>query len=137
MSNDQEFTKMILTYEEYGRMMKELVKRLKEKKVIFKPITGVPRGGLPIGVHLSHHLEWGSDKGETHLVVDDICDTGRTFLFYRNLFKDSKYPFLFATLFYKPKADKYNYPPDIYISTVEPDIWVVFPWEDIREEPNR
>lgn len=64
-----------------------LVKTIQHTKgAKFNGIYALPRGGLPLGVRLSHELDLpliigGVDK--TTLVVDDIADTGNTLEPYR------------------------------------------------------
>jgi hypoxanthine phosphoribosyltransferase len=60
--------------------------------------------------------------------VDDICDSGETFL---KLLK--QHPFnLFACLHYKPHTSKF--PPDIWAEMYEEDAWLVYPWENKESE---
>lgn len=131
----QEFQKLVITYQMYTQIIKDLVSLIKKSGCKFGSIYGIPRGGLPIAVHLSHHLDvqMSDCYNEDTLIVDDLIDTGLTSGGIRNLYPGIK----IATLIYKPKADKYNNPPDFYCFTVDPNIWVTFPWEDVREIPNR
>ena len=47
--------KRIVTYQEFGKLLDLLVAKLEAYK--FDYVYGPPRGGLPIAVHLSHHLD--------------------------------------------------------------------------------
>lgn len=137
---EQPVKKSLITYSEYEIMMDEMVQKLCNIK--FAAIHGLPRGGLPIAVHLSHYLElplliniqrFKQDyPNETLLVVDDIIDTGKTFERFLEIAKIQKFNYKIATLFYKPHA---KYEPDIFIKqTLD---WIVFPWEQTEEMPNR
>jgi len=125
--------KRIVTYAEYYLLLNKLVKKLKSDKRIknIKTVYGIPRGGLPIAVHLSHHLEIDFSTNpfdypyENTLIVDDIADTGITLKKCGSLY-------LTATLFYKNRS---TVKPDFFIE--ETDLWVVFPWELSNEIPNR
>jgi len=78
--------KRIITYYEYGNLLNKLVELL--KSVNIDCVYGIPRGGLPIAVHLSHHLDisianceliaWDFYRDKKLLIVDDILDTGKT-----------------------------------------------------------
>ncbi len=132
---DKEF----ISYEGYGLLMNQLVKKIKSSKEYesIKYVYGIIRGGLPIAVHLSHYLgvplfEQNLFSLETIftinpsniLIVDDICDTGRTLEKYKD--------FKTATLFYKERA---SVMPDFYVEVVEK--WQIFPWERRDEISNR
>jgi len=131
--------KIFISYEKYGILINQLVEKIKrsEEYESIKYIYGVTRGGLPIAVHLSHYLgvpfldqiiflskdNFTINSGNI-LIVDDICDTGRTLEKYKN--------FKTATLFYKKRASVI---PDFYVEVVEK--WQIFPWEIRDEIPNR
>ena len=125
--------KVFLDYRDYSRMLNRLVTILKKDKRMkrIKSVYGIPRGGLPIAVHLSHFLELKYSKDimddivENTLIVDDIAHTGRTLSHGSNLF-------LTATLYWRPES---IVKPDFYLE--EATKWIVFPWEDHDEIPNR
>ena len=139
---------LFVDYEEWGKIMKDLVdqlKRLEKMSGIYKftHVYSPPRGGLPIAVHLSHHLnfqminpdlDWPPDYMEANdnlLVIDDIVDTGETFKDIKEILDQSieQIPTLqykTCSLFFKPRS---IFKPDIYRQTVDNDTWVVFPWE--------
>jgi hypoxanthine phosphoribosyltransferase len=130
--------KEIITYEEYGILLNELVEKIKAdcnlRKVKF--IYTFVRGGLPIAVHLSHFLNLDvlTDQSDVNfpmygmdeiLVVDDIADTGKTLDGFQRLFPT-------ATLYYKPRS---IIKPTYFVR--ETTKWIVFPWEREDETPNR
>jgi len=136
--------KVIVTYNQFNDQVKKLAEYLKE--IDFAAIYGLPRGGLPIAVHLSHLLEkpivmsldqfiLEFGRHDTLLIVDDIVDTGVT---YQKLIKDLKskaiyYHHYFASLYFKPKRSVIR--PDYYVA--ETDDWVVLPWEQQEELPSQ
>lgn len=129
--------KVVISYEEYGEMANYITKMLKSFKS-FSYIVGIPRGGLPLAVHLSHNLgiplldynELSTVTSGNIMVVDDILDTGVTM---EEALKVASHlnPFI-VVLHWKPQ------------STITPDIfakhttdWVTYPWERKDEVPNR
>lgn len=115
------------SWADFGNDIPKLVLRIKKlarRKGRFDGIYGIPRGGLPLAVKLSHHLNLpilaGGVTSKT-LVVDDVADSGATLLPYVGR------KATIVTIFYKPW------------SKVKPDIWlrktenhIVFPWEVVR-----
>ena len=86
-------------YNEYKKDLNSLVKQIQKKKVKYDFVLGVERGGLILAVHLSHRLgiplktlSWSSQlkdgsmvtwfilRNKKILLVDDIVDSGKTFL---------------------------------------------------------
>ena len=61
-------------------------------------------------------------KGEGYLVVDDICDTGQTFIKVKETFPYAHY----AAVFCKPLGKQHC---DFYGAYIPQDCWVTFPWE--------
>jgi len=113
------------------------VRILENRKEDFDFLYGIPRGGLVPAVYLSHALDiplWtGFEKQypKRLLVVDDIADTGKTLLDMR-LNTPSDMLVRMATVFYKRRS---VVEPDFYEEVT--DKWIVFPWEDVKEKPNR
>ena len=123
--------KIYISWDKVDEMIAKLVGEIKKSKEKFDGVYGIPRGGLPIAVHLSHYFELKLMVTEPHesmetLVVDDIADTGVTLLKYRDNFRAT------ATLYYKKRS---VVKPRFYV--YETNKWVVFPWEKEDEIPNR
>jgi len=141
---DKIIEKTFITWLEYSILLRVLTNKIKPiiEEENIKYVLGFPRGGLPIAVHLSHNLiipylhkmdndfmnRW--DMGEKILVVDDLVDTGKTLKEFRS--EMNLADFVSAVLYKKPWT---KYEPDFYI--VETDKWIVFPYENPNEIPNR
>ena len=91
-------------------------------------VYGLPRGGLPLAVSLSHELnlpllmDYYDRKIVTDkqvLVVDDIADTGHTLKSFENKHN------VIVTLHYHEQS---IVKPDFYCEE-KGDKWVVYPWE--------
>ena len=109
------------SWEEFEEDIPKLVRAIKKTRKHFNGIYGVPRGGLPIAVKLSHELNLPVLIGgvtKNTLVVDDVSDTGSMLA----PFKDRKATIV--TIFYKPWS---KVVPDIWLRKTEDHI--VFPWE--------
>ena len=137
--------KIIITYDIYDHMMDNLVEQIEFSKLYtkIKYVYGPPRGGLPIAVHLAHHLDLkfiilnqlgalDSHELDRVLIVDDIADTGKTLNDFKRAFKIMDASLTTATLFVK---DRSIIKPDFYVE--ETTDWIVYPWEKINEKPNR
>jgi hypoxanthine phosphoribosyltransferase len=113
--------KYFLTWNKYQELVEGLAKKISRNRE-FSAVFGIPRGGLPIAVSLSHLLniplitKTPKSGFKKILVVDDISDTGNAM----NMF--NKYTT--AAIFIKPAT---KHVPDFYM--VETTKWVVFPWE--------
>jgi len=129
-----EYDKERLSYQWYSRYVWELTQMIKNSDIIkdIKAIYAIPRGGYPIGVHLSHQLKLPlisnptDCKREELLIVDDIADTGIT------LEKLKGMCIATATLYYKERS---TVKPTFFV--IKTDKWIVFPWERMDEIPNR
>lgn len=72
-----------ITYDYYKVAIAEIARQIKEKKRCYKSIYPIPRGGYFTAIELSRLLNTPieCDKANidhTTLVVDDICDSGKT-----------------------------------------------------------
>lgn len=150
MASNQEF----LSWEAFGSKLEDLlagVRRIHEEKPVDR-VVGISRGGLPIGVPLSHQLDLpftpvevksyrddrtqGSLQLDTPaevlarctghvLLVDDLADSGKTSDFLmKQLQKITSPEISIATLYYKRTS---IIRPHFFVE--ETDKWIVFPWE--------
>ncbi len=129
-----------VSYGQFEDIMERLSQQIINSGKKFDMVYGIPRGGLPIAVHLSHRLglTYYSDRNtelpppntETLLIVDDIVDEGTTMLWVKQTWTKAST----ASLFIKPHAVEGSLP-DFYVyETID---WVVFPWEVFEDKPNR
>lgn len=137
-----------LTTEEFTEMVDALVDTLPGD---YQGVVSINRGGLPLGVRLSHRLQvphgvvsatlydddsmapeealdWhGSllgDVGDHVLLVDDIVDTGTTMEAADAMLAEEGRTVETAALHVKPGR---SFNPNYYVA--ETPNWVVYPWE--------
>ncbi len=107
-------------WEQFDIDIRTILQQIEEKGKTYTGIYAIPRGGLVLGVRLSHELDIPMVMGgvtDKTLVVDEICDTGRALR-----------PFLdrcnTLTIF---KHQDCPVTPTYWLrSNIN---WVVFPWE--------
>ena len=113
-----------VSWNKFNRMINNLSNQIKERKINFDGIYGIPRGGLTIAVCLSHKLDlplllYPTKKS---LTIDDIADKGHTL----HSFKDRFIATLFTTDWTITK-------PNCWVEKKKSkDEWIVFPWEEIK-----
>jgi hypothetical protein len=123
-------SKIYLSWDDIERLTNLLSVKIKMKHFQINSIMGLPRGGLVPSVILSHKLNLPLVQkiSQNTLIVDDICDSGNTFV---KIYK--KHPTLrFACLHFKPHTSIFN--PSVYSQEVGDD-WIVYPWEEKNAEP--
>lgn len=128
-----EWKKYFVTAEEFHNNIIKLANMIPKNK--YKDIYAIPRGGLIVGVYLSHYLDiplytkyFSEIHSSSTLIVDDIADTGRTLMNFQLM------KFDIATVYYKPRS---IVKPTYYAEECSNDRWIVFPFEKAEEEPNR
>jgi hypoxanthine phosphoribosyltransferase len=128
--------KIILSWDDIKDVINKVVEKIEnlEKKPFY--IYGVPRGGLIPATWISHKtgikyqqinsVQISKMADLSHiLIIDDICDSGKTVKELRENFPKVKV----ACLYHKETAIE---TPDIYGKIVG-DEWLVFPWEEEEE----
>jgi xanthine phosphoribosyltransferase len=147
--------RFLVSWDQFHRDCKALAWRLVEKKVEWKGIIGITRGGLiPAGL-LARELDIKlvetvcissyDDKqqraakilkdinkqlvgdGDGWLVIDDLVDTGGTAKIIRQQLPKAH----LATVYAKPAGEPLV---DTYVTWVSQDTWIYFPW-DIDFQP--
>ena len=117
-----------ITWNKISKLCQRLAQKIRECEKQPSYIYAVPRGGLPIGVHLSHltgipmKLDVDDSVEIQYTTVDDINDTGRTmskFVSEPNCLTIA----LFERLDSKVKADLVG-------EYINHNDWIIFPWED-------
>jgi hypoxanthine phosphoribosyltransferase len=132
-----------VSWDEIGLYIPRLKKSIDEDGCrVFDAVVAIRRGGIVPGLALSHYYRLPliiidafdfdpCDLPRRLLVVDDVIDTGMVYeevfkkLFYTTPGNRLRYC-LFAALFGKPWAPKYN----IIIAEETAD-WIVMPWEQL------
>jgi len=110
-----------LSWSDFGNLVEKLADKIKKSKEKFDGVYGIPRGGLPLAVILSHKLNIPLvlEPTENSLIADDTSDTGKTLKKTRH----KKIATLFSTAWTSMK-------PDFFISMKKSkDDWIIFPWE--------
>ncbi len=148
--------KLKVSWTQVGYLIDALADQLEGQE--FSRIVGISRGGLPLGVALSHRFNLPfsvvgvssyndlTNEQETLicdtpdvifegwegpiLFCDDIADTGRTldFVLEKACENNSNIMLHVATLYYKEGS---SIKPDYFCETT--DKWIVFPWEYEQE----
>ena len=119
-------SKIYLSWENIEELVDFICDKFKERKFSSDSIMGLPRGGLIPAVMLSHKLNLPLVFEPTRktLIVDDICDSGKTFL---EIIKLHPYNMI-VSLHFKPHTSKFI--PDLYGCILTSDDWLVYPWEN-------
>lgn len=142
--------KTYLEYEAFTHAVRALVRDLSADDITIDAVVSIDRGGLPLGVELSHALnvphgvlsfssyddEHDRDTLRTngalvshlprghYLLVDDVCDSGITMTAAVALLEERATDVTTAVWHVKPTS---TFDPDYAIE--ETDAWVVYPWE--------
>ena len=123
--------KTYVSYKQYEEMVDKIsvwVKHMSNEIDNIGAVYGLPRGGLPIAVELSHRLNlpllmnYYDRKVVTDkkvLVVDDIADTGHTLKDFEN-----KHNVICTFHYHKHSIIE----PDYWVQQ-KGDRWIVYPWE--------
>jgi hypothetical protein len=114
--------KVYLTWEEVDTLVTILKNKVLDKLPEIGSVMGIARGGLIPAVMLSHKLgvPYTNLIDPNTLVVDDICDSGKTIKEAPGVYT--------ATLHYKSSAIA---KPSVYASLLlNENQWLVYPWEN-------
>lgn len=123
--------KTYITWKEYDEYIERIAKWVEKNdwNLTIGAVYGLPRGGLPIAVSLSHRLglpllmSYDDRKVVTDkqiLIVDDIADTGHTL----NLYKKEERNIICTLHHHEQSIVR----PDFYCEE-KGDKWIVYPWE--------
>jgi len=127
---NKEQTKVYFSWNDIGNLLNKLLEKINKEGYQFVGVYGLPRGGLPIAVYFSNHLNIPLLKyPEPHcLIVDDIADSGNAL---KNLIERHSYfikdNYRIATLHYKQKS---VVKPHYSAKKALVKDWIVYPWED-------
>ena len=123
---EQNFNKRFIEWRDIDEAIERLAINITNSEIGFDAVNGIPRGGLIPAIMLSHKLglpysNFPSLKGNI-LLVDDICDSGKTLERYK--FETHIYT---VTLHYKQSA---SYEPNFWWRLAPENEWIVYPWEN-------
>lgn len=140
-----------INWTEYGNLADALAEKIRSHSENFDLIIGIARGGIPVAMVVSDHLNVKLDiinvksyngiaerspprilttlteavKGKNVLLVDDLVDQGDTMATVSEYLRGQAPGVLkTAVLFKKPWSAT---DPDYFLEVV--DKWIVFPWE--------
>ena len=120
--------KKYLEWRDIDDAIERLTINITNSKIEIAAVGGLPRGGLIPAVLLSHKMNipfvsQANIKSITGniLIVDDICDTGKTLKPFK--FEPNVYT---ATLHYKTSAE---YEPHFWWKLADNTTWYYYPWE--------
>jgi uncharacterized protein len=140
-----------ISWAEYGDLADALAEKIRSAGRSFDLIIGIARGGIPVAMVISDHLDVGIDiinvksytgiaergqptiistvtedvSGKNVLLVDDLVDQGETMtMVQRYLMAKRPRDLQTAVLFKKPWS---KFEPDYSLDVVPK--WIVFPWE--------
>jgi len=123
--------KTFVSWDELENLVDELCDKI--PKGVYEGIYAIPRGGLIIGVMMSHKLglplidRLESYYGKKFLIVDDIADTGGTLEKMKaEVYKNTHT----ATIHYHKQS---SIEPSYWVEE-KGDKWIVYPWE--RDDSN-
>ena len=132
--------KIFLSWDDIKNVVDKVVEKIENLEKKPYSLYGVPRGGLIPATWISHktginyqqinstQISKMADLSHI-LIIDDICDSGKTVKEIRENFPKVKV----ACLYYKETASE---KPDIYGEIVGKE-WLVFPWESEETVGNR
>tara|TARA_Y100000385_G_scaffold225060_1_gene235417 strand:+ start:1978 stop:2526 length:549 start_codon:yes stop_codon:yes gene_type:complete len=112
--------KIHLSWDDIQRLTDILSKKIMLECPQIESVTGLARGGLIPAVIISHklNLPYVSNVFTNTLVIDDICDSGKTLEEAPGLYH--------AVLHYKPHTS--SFVPTLWAEEMG-DEWIVYPWE--------
>jgi len=127
--------KTFYSWQDFERHVEAIYEHIEQRKLKFRGIYAVPKGGLPLGVKLANKLSLplylsleDIKKKKGILIVDDISDTGETLKSIRTFFDYT------ITLTIKKGT---GFIPDFYVEEFDRGEWIVFPWEDGTNKTER
>jgi len=112
--------KIYLSWDDINSATDDLCDKISLECPQIESVSGLPRGGLIPAVIISHKLglPYVNNIFTNTLVIDDICDSGKTLENAPGLYH--------AVLHYKPHTS--SFVPTIWAKEVG-DEWIVYPWE--------
>ena len=115
-----EKSKVHLNWNTIEYLVDILCKKIIVELPFIDSVTGIRRGGLIPAVWISHKLSlpYVNTISVNTLVIDDICDTGKTLQNYPGVYT--------ASLILRYNSE---FIPNIYAEELKTNEWIQFPWE--------
>jgi len=140
-----------ISWSEYGNLAEALAEKVRADGKAFDLVVGIARGGIPVAMVVSDHLDVKVDfinvksysdigkraeprilstltegiEGKKVLLVDDLVDQGDTMSFVKRYLMEMKPGMLSTAVLFKKPWSKTE--PDYYLESVSE--WIVFPFE--------
>jgi hypoxanthine phosphoribosyltransferase len=140
-----------ISWPEYGNLAEALAEKVRAKGNRYDLVVGIARGGIPVAMVVSDHLNVKVDfvnvksyndigkrsppkilstlteaiQGKDILLVDDLVDQGDTLTLMKGYLSEQKPRTLETAVLFKKPWSKTQ--PDYYLEEVSE--WVVFPFE--------
>ncbi|MDG6983247.1 MAG: phosphoribosyltransferase [Nitrososphaerota archaeon] len=140
-----------ISWSEYGNLAEALAEKIRAKGDRYDLVVGIARGGIPVAMVVSDHLDVKIDfvnvksyndigkrtpprilstlvegvEGKRVLLVDDLVDQGDTMMFMKKFLSDQKPKSLDTAVMFRKPWSKVE--PEYYLETVSE--WIVFPFE--------
>ncbi|HMD78748.1 MAG TPA: phosphoribosyltransferase family protein [Nitrososphaerales archaeon] len=140
-----------VSWSEYGNLADALGEKVRATGKKFDLVVGIARGGIPVAMVVSDHLDVKIDfvnvksyddigkrtpprilstltekiEGKKILLVDDLVDQGDTTAFLKKYLTDMKPAVIEIAVMFKKPWSKTE--PDYYLEVVNE--WIVFPYE--------
>ena len=140
-----------ISWPEYGNLAEALAEKVRSEGKRFDLVIGIARGGMPVAMVVSDHLDVRIDfinvksyvgiaergtpkilstvtedvRGKNVLIVDDLVDQGDTMHVVKEYLRGQGPSLLEVAVLFKKPWSKFE--PDYYLDVV--DRWVVFPFE--------
>lgn len=116
-----------ITWDEVGAYLNAVAQRVDPHD--FTGVYGIPRGGSVLAAWLSHklYLPLLSNPEPGCIIIDDICDSGKTLTECLNSSEagDDCHNFITVMFYRKGSCDDSV----DYFFKLKGDDWIVFPWE--------
>lgn len=115
-----------VTWDEVNEYLNSIVRQVDQLN--FTGVYGIPRGGSALGAWLAHklYLPLLFEPQSNCIVIDDVCDGGRTITKLKSdneIYSDNTW--FVTVMFYRlSSSTSVNY----YFKEKD-DSWIVFPWE--------
>ena len=121
-------SKTYVTWSDIEILVHDLCSQIAMSGIQIEHIYGLPRGGLIPAVMISHRLgiPMSNTIQDNSLIVDDICDSGKTFQDLENEIETYGFNVTFACLHFKPHTSIFH---PTFLTKFHSDDWIVYPWE--------